>query len=120
MAQLDEADLAPLHSGYRAPYILAAAKAVASGELDLEKTGLLPCTEARAELKKLNGVGDKVANCVVLFGLHQLDAFPVDVWIKRALAANLPKGFDPASLGKYAGLAQQYMFYHARETASKS
>ena len=120
VAQLDEADLAPLHSGYRAPYILAAAKAVASGELDLEKTGLLPCTEARAELKKLNGVGDKVANCVVLFGLHQLDAFPVDVWIKRALAANLPKGFDPASLGKYAGLAQQYMFYHARETASKS
>ena len=106
-AELDEADLAPLHSGYRAPYILAAAKAVASGELDLEKTGLLPCTEARAELKKLNGVGDKVANCVVLFGLHQLDAFPVDVWIKRALAENLPKGFDPSTLGKYAGLAQQ-------------
>ena len=119
VAELDEADLAPLHSGYRAPYILAAAKAVASGKLDLEKTGLLPCTEARAELKKLNGVGDKVANCVVLFGLHQLDAFPVDVWIKRALAENLPKGFDPATLGKYAGLAQQYMFYHARETASE-
>ena len=119
VAELDEADLAPLYSGYRAPYILAAAKAVASGELDLEKTGLLPCTEARAELKKLNGVGDKVANCVVLFGLHQLDAFPVDVWIKRALAENLPKGFDPSTLGKYAGLAQQYMFYHARETASE-
>ena len=120
VAELDEADLAPLHLGYRAPYILAAAKAVASGKLDLEKTGLLPCTEARAELKKLNGVGDKVANCVVLFGLHQLDAFPVDVWIKRALAENLPKGFDPSTLGKYAGLAQQYMFYHARETASES
>lgn len=119
VAELDEADLAPLHSGCRAPYILAAAKAVASGKLDLEKTGLLPCTEARAELKKLNGVGDKVANCVVLFGLHQLDAFPVDVWIKRALAENLPKGFDPSTLGKYAGLAQQYMFYHARETASE-
>ena len=119
VAELDEADLEPLHSGYRAPYILAAAKAVASGKLDLEKTGLLPCTEARAELKKLNGVGDKVANCVVLFGLHQLDAFPVDVWIKRALAENLPKGFDPSTLGKYAGLAQQYMFYHARETASE-
>ncbi len=119
VAELDEADLAPLHLGYRAPYILAAAKAVASGKLDLEKTGLLPCTEARAELKKLNGVGDKVANCVVLFGLHQLDAFPVDVWIKRALAENLPKGFDPSTLGKYAGLAQQYMFYHARETASE-
>ena len=119
VADLSEEALAPLRSGYRAPYILAAAKAIASGELDLEKTGLLPCTEARAELKKLNGVGDKVANCVVLFGLHQLDAFPVDVWIKRALAENLPKGFDPSTLGKYAGLAQQYMFYHARETASE-
>lgn len=120
VAQLTEADLAPLRSGYRAPYILAAAKAVASGELDLEETALLPCNEARAELKKLGGVGDKVSNCVVLFGLHQLDAFPVDVWIKRALAANMPKGFDPSSLGKYAGLAQQYMFYHARETAAES
>lgn len=120
VAQLTEADLAPLRSGYRAPYILAAAKAVASGELDLEETALLPCNEARAELKKLGGVGDKVANCVVLFGLHQLDAFPVDVWIKRALAANMPKGFNPSSLGKYAGLAQQYMFYHARETAAES
>ena len=120
VAQLTEADLAPLRSGYRAPYILAAAKAVASGELDLEETALLPCNEARAELKKLGGVGDKVANCVVLFGLHQLDAFPVDVWIKRALAANMPKEFDPSSLGKYAGLAQQYMFYHARETAAES
>lgn len=120
VAQLTEADLAPLRSGYRVPYILAAAKAVASGELDLEETALLPCNEARAELKKLGGVGDKVANCVVLFGLHQLDAFPVDVWIKRALAANMPKGFDPSSLGKYAGLAQQYMFYHARETAAES
>ena len=96
----------------------ALAVAIDRGFGSLEKTGLLPCTEARAELKKLNGVGDKVANCVVLFGLHQLDAFPVDVWIKRALAENMPEGFEPSSLGKYAGLAQQYMFYHARETAS--
>ena len=119
VADLSEEALAPLRSGYRAPYILAAARAVASCDIDLDATALLPCGEARAELKKLNGVGDKVANCVVLFGLHQLDAFPVDVWIKRALAANMPKGFDPSSLGKYAGLAQQYMFFHARETADQ-
>lgn len=119
VADLSEEALAPLRSGYRAPYILAAARAVAGGGIDLDATALLPCGEARAELKKLNGVGDKVANCVVLFGLHQLDAFPVDVWIKRALAANMPKGFDPSSLGKYAGLAQQYMFFHARETADQ-
>ena len=119
VADLSEEALAPLRSGYRAPYILAAARAVAGGDIDLDATALLPCGEARAELKKLNGVGDKVANCVVLFGLHQLDAFPADVWIKRALAANMPKGFDPSSLGKYAGLAQQYMFFHARETADQ-
>ena len=119
VADLSEGALAPLRSGYRAPYILAAARAVAGGDIDLDATALLPCGEARAELKKLNGVGDKVANCVVLFGLHQLDAFPVDVWIKRALAANMPKGFDPSSRGKYAGLAQQYMFFHARETADQ-
>ena len=119
VADLSEEALAPLRSGYRAPYILAAARAVAGGDIDLDATALLPCGEARAELKKLNGVGDKVANCVVLFGLHQLDAFPVDVWIKRALAENMPEGFEPSSLGKYAGLAQQYMFYHARETASE-
>ena len=119
VADLSEEALAPLRSGYRAPYILAAARAVAGGDIDLDATALLPCGEARAELKKLNGVGDKVANCVVLFGLHQLDVFPVDVWIKRALAANMPKGFDPSSLGKYAGLAQQYMFFHARETADQ-
>lgn len=119
VADLSEEALAPLRSGYRAPYILAGARAVAGGDIDLDATALLPCGEARAELKKLNGVGDKVANCVVLFGLHQLDAFPVDVWIKRALAANMPKGFDPSSLGKYAGLAQQYMFFHARETADQ-
>ena len=119
VADLSEEALAPLRSGYRAPYILAAARAVADGDIDLDATALLPCGEARAEPKKLNGVGDKVANCVVLFGLHQLDAFPVDVWIKRALAANMPKGFDPSSLGKYAGLAQQYMFFHARETADQ-
>ena len=60
------------------------------------------------------GIGPKVANCVVLFGLYHLEAFPIDVWIRRALKENFPKGFDPATLGEYAGLAQQYIFYYAR------
>ena len=144
VADLSEEALAPLRSGYRAPYILAAARAVADGDIDLgsmgfgyrapylvetarrvadgfDLDGLTRCDyeTAHRALVTLPGVGDKVANCVVLFGLHQLDAFPVDVWIKRALAANMPKGFDPSSLGKYAGLAQQYMFFHARETADQ-
>jgi N-glycosylase/DNA lyase len=60
------------------------------------------------------GVGEKVANCVILFGLQMMQAFPVDVWMKRALEENFPKGFDPSELGPNAGLAQQYMYYYAR------
>ena len=117
VALLEEPELAPLRSGYRAAYIINAARAVASGDIDLEYAASLDGNEARKYLKSLNGVGDKVANCAVLFGLHRMDAFPVDVWIKRALKENLPAGFDPATLGDYAGLAQQYMFFHARETS---
>ena len=71
--------------------------------------------DCRAALKRLPGVGDKVANCAVLFGLHRMDAFPIDVWVKKALREHMPAGFDPASLGEYAGLAQQYMFFRERE-----
>ena len=115
MALLEEPELAPLHAGYRAPYIINAARAVANGDIDLESAGEMDADEARRYLKTLNGAGDKVANCAVLFGLHRLDAFPVDVWIKRALKEHMPRGFDPASLGEYAGLAQQYMFFAERE-----
>ena len=87
-----------------------------SGALDLEAVSLLPRAEdCRAALKRLPGVGDKVANCAVLFGLHRMDAFPIDVWVKKALREHMPAGFDPASLGEYAGLAQQYMFFRERE-----
>lgn len=116
LAPLDEEALAPLRSGYRAKYILEAARAVDSGALDLEAVSLLPRAEdCRAALKRLPGVGDKVANCAVLFGLHRMDAFPIDVWVKKALREHMPAGFDPASLGEYAGLAQQYMFFRERE-----
>ena len=69
---------------------------------------------AKKALKQLNGIGDKVANCVVLFGLYHMEAFPVDVWIRRALKEHFPPDFDPAALGDCAGLAQQYIFYYAR------
>ncbi len=120
MALLEEPELAPLRAGYRAPYIINAARAVASGDMDLEYAASLDGDEARKYLKTLNGVGDKVANCAVLFGLHRLDAFPVDVWIKRALKEHMPPDFDPKSLGEYAGLAQQYMFFQARESSRSS
>lgn len=114
IAALTAEDLAPLRSGYRAPYIVNAAKMIASGELDLEKVAAGDPVDALKTLKTLNGVGDKVANCVVLFGLQMLDAFPIDVWMKKALKAHYEGGFDPKIFAPYAGIAQQYMFYFAR------
>jgi len=116
LAGLTAEDLAFLRSGYRAPYIIGAAKSLASGETKMESLIEAPWQTAKAELKKLSGIGDKVANCVVLFGLYHMEAFPIDVWIKRALKEHFAPGFDPQSLGEYAGIAQQYIFYYARST----
>ena len=106
--------LASLRSGYRAAYIINAADAIVSGELKLAE--LIDCDykTAHKKLMEIHGVGTKVANCVVLFGLYHMEAFPIDVWIKRALKEHFPKGFDPSSLGAGAGLAQQYIFYYSR------
>ena len=116
LAQLTPEELAPIRSGYRAEYIINAAKAVTSGELDLEKLRSCDYKEAIKALRTVRGIGEKVANCVVLFGLNHMEAFPVDVWMKRALKENFPPDFDPESLGEYAGLAQQYIFYYARSS----
>lgn len=115
LAALDEDGLVMLRCGYRAAYILTAARAVAGGELSLDALIDADYVQAKRALLALNGVGEKVANCVVLFGLRHMEAFPIDVWIRRALKEHFPPDFDPASLGEYAGLAQQYIFYYARE-----
>ena len=107
-------DLAPLRCGYRAQYILDAAKAVASDEIDLDGLAAADCDTAMKGLLSLNGVGAKVASCALLFGLGHMEAFPIDVWMKRALKEHFAPDFDPKSLGDYAGLAQQYIFYYAR------
>ena len=120
LALLEAEDLAMLRSGYRAPYIINAARAIVSGELDLEALISCDCVSARKKLMELNGIGEKVANCVVLFGLYHMEAFPIDVWIKRALKDHFPKGFDPKVLGDCAGLAQQYLFFYTRENAKIS
>jgi len=114
VANLDADKLSPLRCGYRAQYIITAAKAVASGKLDLDAISLGSPDAAKAELKKLHGVGDKVADCVLLFGLNMLDAFPVDVWMKRALSEHFEKGFDYKIFSPYAGVAQQYIFHYVR------
>ncbi|MBQ2230578.1 MAG: DNA-3-methyladenine glycosylase 2 family protein, partial [Oscillospiraceae bacterium] len=71
--------------------------------------------EAKRRLMELPGIGEKVANCVVLFSLRMPSAFPIDVWIKKAIAEHYPNGLDTSVFGENAGLAQQYMFYYQRD-----
>ena len=106
-------DLATLRSGFRAKYICDAAAKTAAGVTDLTKIATMPIEEARTELKKICGVGPKVAECVLLFGMHRTEAFPVDVWIKRVLERYYPGGF-PENLKENAGIAQQYLFHYIR------
>lgn len=120
LATMEPEDLAPIRSGYRAEYIISAARAVAGGETDLEALSKLDCASALKELKKLQGVGEKVASCAVLYGLRIPTAFPIDVWIKRALKEHYPADFDPAVFGDAAGLAQQYIYYYARSANTVS
>lgn len=113
LAALSPDELAPIRAGFRHRYIIDAAKKVADGTVDLEQIRRLPYDEARASLMQITGVGVKVADCVLLYGLHRLEGFPLDVWMKRAMAA-LFDGLDPSAFGKYAGIAQQYIFHYAR------
>lgn len=108
--------LAALKTGFRAGYIYDAALKISTGELDIDRVAAAKTTEEAAQmLRSIRGVGPKVAACALLFGFERMDAFPVDVWIKRVIAKYFPGDFDPAALGPYAGLAQQYMFFYERE-----
>ncbi len=108
--------LAPIKSGFRAKYIYDAAQKVYSGEISLEYIAKCGYDTALAELKRINGVGDKVANCVLLFGFGYYEAFPIDVWVKRVIEKYYGdiSNFDPKKFGEYAGIAQQYLFYYER------
>lgn len=108
-------DLSVLRSGFRAKYILDAANKVASGEISLDALKKPSTDDARDILMQIKGVGPKVADCVLLFSLEHLDAFPKDVWIKRATEA-LFGGELPECARPYAGIAQQYIFFYARDT----
>ncbi len=115
IAALSLDDLAPLRSGFRAKYILDAARKFASGTVSPERINSLPTDEARAELMQIYGVGEKVADCTLLFGFARIDAFPKDVWIKRAME-KLFSGSLPESAVPFAGIVQQYIFHYARMT----
>ena len=113
LAELTPDDLAPLRAGFRNKYIIDASRKVASGEVDLEKCRNVPYDEARAELCKIKGVGNKVADCTLLFGMHRIEAFPIDVWMRRAMEKLFPN-MTGEDFGEYAGIAQQYIFHYAR------
>lgn len=115
LAKLSEEDLAPLRSGFRARYIIDGARKIADGEISFDAIDKMDYESGKAELKKIVGVGDKVADCVLLFSFHKLDAFPKDVWIKRILAEFYPEGL-PSCIGEYGGIAQQYLFDYARRS----
>ena len=113
LAPLTTEDLAPVRCGFRAKYVLDAAKKAASGEIRLEELRQAPTPEAMERLMEIKGVGPKVAQCALLFGLHKLDCLPRDVWIGRALDALFPEGF-PEEVLPVAGAAQQYLFHYVR------
>ena len=121
LAGLTDEDLAVIRSGFRAKYIIDAARKTAEGKLDLSKLYSLPSAEARAVLKGVKGIGDKVADCILLFAYGKYDVFPKDVWIKRILN-NLYHvenadfdSFVTEKFGGFGGFAQQYLFFYGRE-----
>lgn len=112
--------LIPANTGFRLKYLRGAAESVAEGKTDLRDIALHSSYEYTLEkLKELKGVGDKVASCVALFGFGNLEAFPVDVWMKRAIDEYFDGELDPKALGRYAGVAQQYIFHYARNLQNK-
>lgn len=114
LCEAGEEALFNLKTGFRAKYIHNAAKAVASGECDLQAIDEMNYGEAAKALCSLKGVGPKVAACALLFGFGKTEAFPVDVWIKKVIDKRFSGELDPAVFGEYAGLAQQYLFYCER------
>ncbi len=127
MAELSEEDLRACGLGYRAKNLLGSARRIASGEVDISAIARMDFAEAREALCGLPGVGEKVANCALLFGFERVEAFPIDVWIERVLreiyfrgkrrvTAKRLRDFSQTYFGAYGGYAQQYLFHHARKT----
>lgn len=106
-------DLAPIRSGFRAKYIIDAAVKFSSGEVNAEKIKEMPFEEAKAKLLKIKGVGEKVAQCSLLYGFARTEAFPVDVWVKRIVSELYPNGL-PECIKGTEGIAQQYLFHWRR------
>ncbi len=124
LARASEAELRACKMGFRAPYLLETARCVAESRIDLERLRGLSTDIAREELLKLPGVGRKIADCVLLFAYGFQSAFPVDVWVikalqklyfpKRRATAKRLRHFSETHFGVNAGYAQQYLFHYMR------
>lgn len=124
LAQVSESDLRGCKLGFRAPYLRGTAQKLAAGEVELGRLSRLSLDGARAQLLQLPGVGVKIADCVLLFACGFPEAFPVDVWIRKALRRHYfpRRSVSPARLrqfirahfGPQAGYAQQYLFHYMR------
>ncbi|MGL5440459.1 MAG: DNA-3-methyladenine glycosylase family protein [Filifactoraceae bacterium] len=125
LSKITKEQLELLRIGYRDEYILKTAKDIAESRIDLESIYDMETMEAQKYLCQLMGVGPKVADCILLFGYGKTDAFPVDTWVKKVMneyyfseEMTNPKKIRLKGLeifGEDAGLAQQYLFYYARE-----
>ena len=125
LAEAGEGELRRLGLGFRAPYVDQASKAVLEGKLDLPDLIRMPYPEAKAALMEQKGIGSKIADCIAVFSLEKLEAFPIDVWIRRALAEWYFHGqktppdrilleWAQQHFGRYGGYAQQYLFHGQR------
>lgn len=128
LSQVSEEEFRQCKTGFRAPYLVDACKLLSSKEINEEELALLNTKQAFEKLQIIKGVGEKIANCVLLFGLSRREAFPVDVWIKRMMENLYFKKetkkekiqeFAKEQFGEYGGYAQQYLFYYARDNKVK-
>lgn len=132
LASLSEQDLRNCKLGYRARHLHRAAQKVAGGLITWDSLARLPLNEASLELQKLDGVGEKVANCILLYAGNYFDAFPFDVWVYRLMhqlyypkqrlmpAHSTLEKKSKQLFGPHRGLAQQYLFHWFRTCYSKS
>lgn len=113
LAALQPQDLGALGAGYRARYLIDAARQVMAGTVDLDALRVVPLDAAREQLMQITGVGRKVADCVLLYGCARFECVPMDVWMKRVMERLLPDGFPDCAKG-VEGIAQQYLFHYIR------
>jgi len=117
LAKLTNTDLSDIRTGYRAAYIIDAARRVYDGRLDLTELSQKTSEDVRKALLEIHGVGPKVADCVLLFGFGRVEYFPLDVWMKKVMSEHYPSGF-PKELADTAGIAQQFLFHYVRTSSN--